>query len=195
MSPNSWPGHILKTCWIHWNNWQNLKYFHNLAKKAVACWVHFECNRWKHLDHIFAEILNVIHIFSNCPYKNSKTIITNSNKKSVTDLLKGKTPLPGLPWAHSWVLPLHRLGNGQGGIPTPIPFGNGPFGAIRNICERASCYAHANLPRTVPKSYWSWPVAICEESVPTCTVVSSNTGEVHVPRRLYACRVKTEVPG
>ena len=22
-------------------------------------------------------------------------------------------------------------------------------------CERASCYARANLPRTVPKSYWS----------------------------------------
>ena len=61
-------------------------------------------------------------------------------------------------------------------------------------CEHASCYARANLPRTVPKSYWSWPVANCEESVLTCTVVSSNTREVHVPRRLYACRVKTEVP-
>ena len=61
-------------------------------------------------------------------------------------------------------------------------------------CERASCYTHANLPRTVPKSYWSWPVANCEESVPTCTVVSSNTEGVHMPRRLYACLVKTEVP-
>ena len=61
-------------------------------------------------------------------------------------------------------------------------------------CEHASCYAHANLPRTVPKSYWSWPVAICEESVLTCTMVSSNTLEVHVPRHLYACPVKTEVP-
>ena len=61
-------------------------------------------------------------------------------------------------------------------------------------CEHASCYACANLPRTVLKSYWSWPVAICEESVPTCTVVSSNTLEVHVPRRLYACLAKTEVP-
>ena len=61
-------------------------------------------------------------------------------------------------------------------------------------CERASCYARANLPRTVPKSYWSWPVAICKGSIPTCTVVSPNTEEVHVPRRLYACLVKTEVP-
>ena len=61
-------------------------------------------------------------------------------------------------------------------------------------CERASCYARANLPRTVPKSYWSWPVANHEESVPTCTVVSSNTEGVHVPQRLYTCRVKTEVP-
>ena len=61
-------------------------------------------------------------------------------------------------------------------------------------CERASCYARANLPRTVLKSYWSWPVAICKESVPTCTVVSSNTGGVHVPQHLYACRVMTEVP-
>ena len=61
-------------------------------------------------------------------------------------------------------------------------------------CECASCYAHANLPRTVPKSYWSWPVANCEESIPTCTVVSSNTIGVHVPWHLYACRVKTEVP-
>ena len=42
-------------------------------------------------------------------------------------------------------------------------------------CEHASCYARANLPRTVPKSYWSWLVANREESVPTCTVVSSNT--------------------
>ena len=64
----------------------------------------------------------------------------------------------------------------------------------KRMCERASCYARANLPRTIPKSYWSWPVAICEESVLTCTVVSSNTVEVHVPRRLYACLVKTEVP-
>ena len=62
------------------------------------------------------------------------------------------------------------------------------------MCERASCYARANLPRTVPKSYWSWPVAICEGSIPTYTVVSPNTGGVHMPRRLYACRVKTEVP-
>ena len=61
-------------------------------------------------------------------------------------------------------------------------------------CERASCYARANLPRTIPKSYWSWPVAICKGSVPTCTVVSPNTNEVHVPRRLYACPMKTEVP-
>ena len=61
-------------------------------------------------------------------------------------------------------------------------------------CERASCYARANLPRTVPKSYWSWPVAICEESIPTCTVVSSNTMGVHMPWCLYACHVKTEVP-
>ena len=61
-------------------------------------------------------------------------------------------------------------------------------------CERASCYARANLPRTVPKSYWSWPVAICKGSVPTCTVVSPNTNGVHVPRRLYACLMKTEVP-
>ena len=42
-------------------------------------------------------------------------------------------------------------------------------------CERASCYARANLPRTVPKSCWSWPVAICEGSAPTCAVVSPNT--------------------
>ena len=62
------------------------------------------------------------------------------------------------------------------------------------MCEHASYYAHANLPRTVPKSYWSWPVANCEESVLTCTVVSSNTGGVHVPWRLYACRVRTKVP-
>ena len=62
------------------------------------------------------------------------------------------------------------------------------------ICERASCYARANLPGTVPKSRWSWPVAICEGSVPTCTVVSPNTMGVHVPRRLYACPMKTEVP-
>ena len=62
------------------------------------------------------------------------------------------------------------------------------------VCERASCYARVNLPRTVPKSYWSWPVAICEGSVPTCTVVSPNTRGVHVPRRLYACLTKTEVP-
>ena len=61
-------------------------------------------------------------------------------------------------------------------------------------CERASCYAHANLPRTVPKSYWSWPVAICKGSVPTCTVVSPNTRGVHVPQHLYACLTKTEVP-
>ena len=67
-------------------------------------------------------------------------------------------------------------------------------GAFKGMCERASCYARANLPRTVPKSYWSWPVAICEESVPTCTVVSSNTVGVHVPQRLYACPMKTEVP-
>ena len=43
------------------------------------------------------------------------------------------------------------------------------------ICGRASCYARANLPRTVPKFCWSWPVANHKESVPTCTVVSSNT--------------------
>ena len=61
-------------------------------------------------------------------------------------------------------------------------------------CERASCYTRANLPRTVPKSYWSWPVAICEGSVPTCTVVSPNTSGVHVPWRLYACLVMTKVP-
>ena len=61
-------------------------------------------------------------------------------------------------------------------------------------CERASCYARANLPRTVPKSCWSWPVANRKESVLTCTVVSPNTMGVHVPRRLYACLVKTEVP-
>ena len=69
-----------------------------------------------------------------------------------------------------------------------------PLILAATICERASCYARANLPRTVPKSYWSWPVAICEGSVPTCTVVSPNTMEVHVPRRLYACPMKTEVP-
>ena len=62
------------------------------------------------------------------------------------------------------------------------------------LCERTSCYARANLPRTVLKSYWSWPVAICEGSVPTRTVVSPNTRGVHVPQRLYACLVKTEVP-
>ena len=61
-------------------------------------------------------------------------------------------------------------------------------------CEHASCYAHANLPRTIPKSYWSWLVAICEGSVPIYTMVSPNTVEVHVPRHLYACLVKTEVP-
>ena len=61
-------------------------------------------------------------------------------------------------------------------------------------CERASCYARANLPRTVPKSYWSWPVAICEGSRPTCAVVSPNMRGVHVPWRLYACLIKTEVP-
>ena len=61
-------------------------------------------------------------------------------------------------------------------------------------CERASCYACANLPRAVPKSYWSWPVAICKGSVSTCTVISPNMRGVHVPRRLYACHVKTEVP-
>ena len=42
-------------------------------------------------------------------------------------------------------------------------------------CECASCYARANLPRTVPKSYWSWLVANHERSIPTCTVVSPNT--------------------
>ena len=61
-------------------------------------------------------------------------------------------------------------------------------------CECASCYTCANLPRTVPKFYWSWLVANREESIPTCTVVSSNTVEVHVPQRLYACLTKTEVP-
>ena len=66
--------------------------------------------------------------------------------------------------------------------------------ADEDRCERASCYARANLPRTVPKSYWSWPVAICKGSIPTYTVVSPNTGEVHVPQRLYTCLVKTEVP-
>ena len=62
------------------------------------------------------------------------------------------------------------------------------------VCERASCYTRANLPRTILKSYRSWLVAICEGSIPTCTVVSPNTMEVYVPRRLYTCRVKTEVP-
>ena len=66
--------------------------------------------------------------------------------------------------------------------------------ARAKYCECASCYARANLPKTIPKSYRSWPVAICEESVLTCTVVSSNTVEVHMPRRLYACLAKTEVP-
>ena len=66
--------------------------------------------------------------------------------------------------------------------------------SAEDLCERASCYARANLPRTIPKSYWSWPVAICEESAPTCTVVSSNTMEVHMPRHLYTCLIKTEVP-
>ena len=60
-------------------------------------------------------------------------------------------------------------------------------------CEHASCYARANLPRTMPKSFWSWLVAICERSILTCTVVCLNTVEVHVPRCLYACLVKTEV--
>ena len=69
-----------------------------------------------------------------------------------------------------------------------------PCHLCTSACERASCYARANLPRTIPKSYLSWLVAICEESVPTCTVVSSNTSGVHVPRRLYACLAKTEVP-
>ena len=54
----------------------------------------------------------------------------------------------------------------------PLMSGSGILWAY---CERASCYARTNLPRTVPKSYWSWPVAICEGSVPTCTVVSPNT--------------------
>ena len=58
-------------------------------------------------------------------------------------------------------------------------------------CERVN--AHANLPRTVPKSYWSWPVAICKGSVPTRTVVSPNTSGVHMPRHLYACPIKTKV--
>ena len=62
------------------------------------------------------------------------------------------------------------------------------------LCECASCYARANLPRTVPKSCWSWLVANREESIPTCTVVSSNTVGVHMPRHLYACLTKTEVP-
>ena len=61
-------------------------------------------------------------------------------------------------------------------------------------CECASCYACANLPRTVPKSYWSWPVANYKGSIPTYTVVNPNMIGVHVPRCLYACLVKTEVP-
>ena len=68
------------------------------------------------------------------------------------------------------------------------------FYSWQDNCECASCYACANLPRTIPKSYWSWPVANRKESVPTCTVVSSNTVGVHVPRCLYACPIKTEVP-
>ena len=65
---------------------------------------------------------------------------------------------------------------------------------LEGLCERASCYARANLPRTIPKSYWSWPVANREGSILTCTVVSPNTMEVHVPQCLYACLTKTEVP-
>ena len=61
-------------------------------------------------------------------------------------------------------------------------------------CERASCYARVNLPRTIPKSYWSWLVANREGSIPTCIVVSPNTIGVHVPQHLYTCLVKTEVP-
>ena len=68
------------------------------------------------------------------------------------------------------------------------------FNEVCHGCERASCYTRANLPRTVLKSYWSWPVANREESTPTYTVVSSNTMGVHVPRRLYACLMKTKVP-
>ena len=70
----------------------------------------------------------------------------------------------------------------------------GPDEFAEGMCERASCYARANLPRTVPKSYWSWLVANHEKSILTYTVVSSHTMEVHVPRHLYACLVKTEVP-
>ena len=62
------------------------------------------------------------------------------------------------------------------------------------MCERASCYACANLPRTIPKSYWSWPVANHEESILTFTVVSPNMRWVHMPQRLYTCLVKTKVP-
>ena len=62
------------------------------------------------------------------------------------------------------------------------------------VCEHASCYARANLPRTIPKSYWSWPVANHKGSRLTCTVVSPNTDGVHILWCLYACLVKTEVP-
>ena len=65
---------------------------------------------------------------------------------------------------------------------------------VLSLCEHASCYARANLPRTVPKSYWSWLVANHKGSIPTFTVVSPNTKGVHVPQHLYACLIKTEVP-
>ena len=75
----------------------------------------------------------------------------------------------------------YSMDNAQVGLKTHCSVGFSTSNMSRGqVCERASCYAHANPPRTVPKSYWSWPVANCEESIPTCTVVSSNTDEVHV---------------
>ena len=73
------------------------------------------------------------------------------------------------------------------------------MGKLRVYClktlKKLSIYPLGNTPSAPSvKSYWSWPVANCKESILTYTVVSPNTNEVHVPWHLYACLVRTEVP-